>query len=169
MRSVVTRAWDGVLAVLDTPARDGRFLMAPPEGGASRWFTPIPIYVGHGNPCGHVCLHHVGQATSVDLDGVMLRGSGWLYVQDEVFDTVPSEMFVGVDVELLGDWDTWRLRSIMLHMDPHLAAWPQAKIRHYPQPSQVCKVPEEPQHLSPCEGWPPEGEGWYSGGYWAHA
>lgn len=164
MRSVITRAFSGVLGLVDSPTRDGRFLLASQADLLPRT-NPLPLYVGHGNPCEHVCLHYVGAATDVWLHGPEIRASGWINVQDGVFDTVPAEMFVGLDVQM--DRERWRLRSAMLHMDPHLAAWPEAKIRHFPHPDgPVLKVPEEPVHGPPQPGWPPEGEGWMRGGYW---
>lgn len=166
MHSVVTRAWQGVLGLVDAPAHNGRFLLRPPDGQLDA-VNPLPLYVGHGNPCEHVCLHHVGAATDIHLDGNLIRASGWLITQDEVFETVPAEMFVGLDIKAEGASSGWRLRSAMLHMDSARAAWPEARIRHFPQPGgQVCKVPEDPIHGPPQPGWPPEGEGWMRSGYW---
>lgn len=171
MKPMITRAWDGVVALLDTPTVDGRFLLAPPDG-EQWWKIPTPLYTAQQAYCGHINVHHVGEIEHLERRGNELHGRGWVCTLHEAFGSVAPVFWVGVEI-VPGPTATageWKLTRAFLHPHEELAAWKQAKIRHYPQErGPVRKICEESEHITPDghafprlgDGWgPPDPEAW---------
>lgn len=134
MKPMITRAWSGIIAVLDSPSTNGTAMLAPPDG-QQWWKVPMPLRTAIGTGCGHTDIHHVGQVQHVERRGNLLHGRGWICTLHPGFLIVPPELFCAPELvpgQTMAAGE-WRMASVYLH--PTQAIWPEAKIRHEPHPN----------------------------------